>query len=164
MRERLIARLDRLDREQKGLPTMDILLVLGSVRAKQYGRLRYAMSRRGLCPVIRRVPNDLAQVSAEIEVEVANEMGADASDAAMASAYEQKLREYVESLLNGASLGDVKAVITPDRTDDSEDVDLHARVLALLPEDTPSYEVRVMDDGSFELVGVGYGDVLTSWS
>jgi hypothetical protein len=146
---------------------MDILLVLGSVTAKQYGPVRFAMFTRGLKPQLVRVSTEY---TLETDFSSVASMEALSNDTIGEDQFDDYVDDRVvelKELVIGQSFGDksidqVKAIIRePLGIDES----YQSKMLWLtedMPINLPDYTVMVGDDGTFWLEGAGYGDLQIS--
>lgn len=146
---------------------MDILLVLGSVTAKQYSPVRFAMLTRGLKPRLVRVST---KYTSEADFSSAASMEALSND----NISEDQFDDYVDNrvvelkeLVIGQYFGDksinqVKAIIREPLGIDESYVGKMLWLTEDMPINLPDYTVMVGDDGTFWLEGAGYGDLQIS--
>ena len=140
---------------------MDILLVLGSVTAREYGRLRREMVDRGLNPMVIRITEDLEKIIGNITSQVAQGDEHFPTEEAADAEIKLRFKHFILYKLDGLNLRDVKAVIFAEKDpleDDGYERLLASQILA----GRPTYTVRRLENKFFELEGSGYGTLLAS--
>jgi hypothetical protein len=145
---------------------MDILLVLGSVTAKQSSFLRFAMLKHGLKPRIVRVNTDM-YTDHDFDGYCLKEIERNnIPESQMMDYFETRTAELKQTIVNEAfgerSLVEVKAVLREPLGDHEDEVTKFAWLTDDLEFNLPDYTVMTGNDGSYWLEGAGYGHLVVS--
>jgi hypothetical protein len=138
---------------------MDILLVLGSVTAKQYDVLRLAMLRRGMKPKIVRADTKLSTFNDFVNlipVEHFNAMSPDEVETFVTTTE----GEQVAQIFGDYSLSDVRAVIWEPSTMTDHSTEKMSWLIDRLPSSIVHYALYEGENGEVWIDGDGYGHLM----
>lgn len=135
---------------------MDILLVLGSVTPTEFEPVRRKMLDAGMNPIVCRITDHASNSSFFDELSEAEEEDADFNLLMLSAAQAQG--EFLEHVLNGATVSEIRGFVLP--TDASTETDWQW-VTSQIAHDAIAYQVHLNEsDGTPFLVGAGFGQTL----
>lgn len=141
---------------------MDILLVLGSVTARQYSPLRKEMMDNGQHPNVIRITEDLQEVYDEFQIQVAQGPVTHQTHEDYVTEISLRFWHFICYKFHGLEPSNVKAIVFPKEDDLGDDTGSRRLLVNLMPAGIPVYTLLPLEGKSFSLVGYGYGSELYS--
>ncbi|MEO5950021.1 MAG: hypothetical protein ABIQ04_01085 [Candidatus Saccharimonadales bacterium] len=135
---------------------MGILLVLGSVRARQYSRMRQAMQLAGMKPQVLRIKGPIPSIEDVMRQVDADMKGTPVDELKWDARYDQIKQDLLITLFGDQGLAGIDAIVQEEPDATHSNLDFWGCIDDATELDVPYYIVRKGEDGSHWLDGTGF--------